>query len=87
MLKEFRAPASSFWGVDRKRAEYGEWLPPFYDYIMVEKKQWLIVSDQQVCTIDGMTLTLKSYPEGCHISGMMRLEKPGTYKLHHKTFV
>lgn len=86
MLKNFKAPPSSFWDTNRERAEYGNWLPPFYDYIMVGNKQWLIVSNQQVCTIDGMTLTLKSYPEGCNISGMVRLEKPGTYKKHHKSF-
>lgn len=85
MLKEFKASSSSFWGTNNKRAEYGDWFAPYYNYVTLGNKVWLIVGDENIVSIDGKTFDLKVREPLINVKGLVGLEKPGTYKLWYKS--
>jgi len=82
---EFKAPPSNFYGQDRKRAKYGDWFAPYYGYVDIENKRWLIISDEQHPIIDGRQFDLTYREPLMNVKGMAGLEKPGTYKLWYKS--
>jgi len=84
MWKEFKSPKSDFRNEAGEKVEYGGWVAPYFDYIVIGDKQWLIVSDQQKVMLKNGWHTLQPRGE-ISVSGLVGLEKPGTYFKWHKS--
>lgn len=84
MLKQFTAQSSNFRGTDGKKVPFGNWWPTYYKYVVQDKIQYLLVSDQPEAGLKGVRYTLDLVPTGVNIKSMASLEKPGTYAVIHK---